>query len=201
MPDVEAVSVSPTRAVPSIVGAPSAGAFAGGGPATIAAAPADSCRPSAVHTAPASAQSRSGGSEIPISPAPDGVTSMLHRSARPSTRAAPVTVPPVTVSASSRMAAALTATSSLNSIRNRNAVSPSCSDGSPSNSAVSGSAVVAGSPATPSTGSDSGPTAACLRSASRSVAALRIVPPRRSIAPDSSPTSTPSASRSPRCTS
>ena len=130
IPEVEALRVSPTRASPAIVGAPRAGAFAGGGPATIVATPADSFRPSAVHTAPSAAQSGTGSNEIVVSAAPDGVTVTRHRSARPSTRAAPVTAPPVTVSAWSRISAALTATSSLNASRKVNAV-PSWLEGSP----------------------------------------------------------------------
>ena len=89
---------------------------------TSTALPVDRRRPAVVQTAPASAQSRPGGNTIPIAPAPDGVTVMLHRSARPSTCEAAVTVPPVTVSAWSRMSAALVATASLNAIRKVNAV-------------------------------------------------------------------------------
>ena len=61
---------------------------------------------------------------ITIASAPDGVTVMLHTSSPPSTRtrAAAVTMPPVTISAWSRMFAALVATASSNEIWNVNAV-------------------------------------------------------------------------------
>ena len=142
MPDVEAVSSSPTFGVPLIAGVPVAAVFLSGGPNTMAAAPLDRALPSDVQTAPSAAQSSVGARAIDSSSRLSGVTAIAHTPISPSTRAAPVTAPPVTVRTRVRMASAVTATASLNTMRKVNAVSPSCATGSPSNAAVSGSAVV-----------------------------------------------------------
>ena len=144
MPDVEAVSSSPTRGVPAISGAPVAGVFGSGpwstGPATVALGVLVNCRRFSplVQIAPEIPHSRPAGNVIVTSASESGVTVILNRSRRPSTRVPPVTRPPVTVNASSRSALKLMPMSSLNATRKVNALSPSCSDGTPSNDAVSG---------------------------------------------------------------
>ena len=100
-----------------------------------------SCPPVPVQIAPASLQARPPNSMIDTLPSTDGATVNVHRSARPSTRAAPVTEPPVTVSAWSRISTASASMSSLNSIWKLKALSPSCDCGRPSKLAVSGSAI------------------------------------------------------------
>ena len=142
MSDVEALSVPPTRGVPAIVGAPSAGAFAGAlsGPATVAVGVFVSRLRGGpqVQIAPETAQSRPAGSAIVSSPSPSGSTVISNRSFRPSTRVPRVTRPPVVSNASSRRLRKLIAMGSLNATRKRNALSPSCAAGTPSNDAVSG---------------------------------------------------------------
>ena len=100
-----------------------------------------SCPPVPVQIAPASLQARPPASVIVTFSAPDGSTVISHRSLRPSTCRAPVTEPPVTVSAWSRISAASASMSSLNSIWKLKALSPSCDCGRPSKLAVSGSAI------------------------------------------------------------
>ena len=88
--------------------------------------------------APETAHSRPPGSAIVMASSEPGSTVISHRSWRPSTRRAPVTSPSLTVNASSRSDWSPIAMSSLNATRKRNARSPSCASGSPSNAAVSG---------------------------------------------------------------
>ena len=107
MPDVEAVSVSPTRGVPPIAGAPVAAVFvrrSSGGPATVAEGLLVSCRRFSpfVQIAPETPHSRPAGSSIVTAPPPSGSTVISNRSRRSSTRAPRVTRPPVTANASSR---------------------------------------------------------------------------------------------------
>ena len=99
--------------------------------------------PSAVHSAPVSVHARSCGTRIDTGPVPAGSSVSSHRSLRPSIIAAAVTVPPVTVSAWSRMASGVISTSALNAIRNVNALDPSWLAGKSSSVAVRGSASVA----------------------------------------------------------
>ena len=89
--------------------------------------------------APASAQSRRTGSWMDTMSCPAGVIFNVHRPARLFTWLALVTEPPLTVSAWSRMSAALAVMSRLNAIGKLNAVSPSCESGMPSKLAVRGS--------------------------------------------------------------
>ena len=124
------------------VSAGAAGA-AGTGPATCRAGATDSARPSAVHSAPASVHARSSGVSIDTAPLPVGSSVSSHRLFSPSTRSAPVTVPPLTTNAWSRMSSGVISTSSVNAIRNVNALDPSCDNGTFSNAAISGSAAVA----------------------------------------------------------
>ena len=92
MPDVEAVSASPTCGVPPIVGAPTAAVFLSGssaGPATVAEGLLLSrrrCSP-VVQIAPETSHARPAGSVIATSPSESGATVISHRSWRPSTRA------------------------------------------------------------------------------------------------------------------
>ena len=75
-------NVSPTCAVPSIVGAPVAGLFSGSwlaGPATVAVVAFGSGRPSGVQIAPAASQSVVAGSSTVTSSADDGCTLMIQR--------------------------------------------------------------------------------------------------------------------------
>ena len=108
MPDTDAVSVSSTRAVPLMVGAPVAAVFvttgSSCGPATVADGLLLSGLGSSprVHTAPAVPQARPPGSVIVTASPESGSTVISHRSWRPSTRRACVTSPPVTVNDSSR---------------------------------------------------------------------------------------------------
>ena len=110
-----------------------------GGPATVAEGLLVSWRRFSpfVQIAPETPHSRPAGSSIVTSPAPSGSTVISNRSRRSSTRAPRVTRPPVTASASSRSARKLIPMSSLNAIRNVNAL-PSCAAGTSSNVAVSG---------------------------------------------------------------
>ena len=91
-----------------------------------------------MHNAPVSVQARSSGTRIDTGPFPAGCTVNSHRSCRPSTRLAPVTVPSLTSSAWSRIDAAVIVTSALNDSRKLNGLDPSCDAGRFSNDAVSG---------------------------------------------------------------
>ena len=118
-------------------------AWAGTGPGTSCPSPVDSIRPSAVQSAPVSVQARSCGTRIDTGPVPAGSTVSSHRSLRPSTRRASLTVPPVTASAWSLMLRREILTSSLNAIRKVNAFDPSWLAGMSSNAAVRVSASAA----------------------------------------------------------
>ena len=139
MSPVDASSVSPTRAVPVIAGAPVASAF--DGPDTVAVVAFDSGRPSGVQTAPAAAQSVVAGNDTVTASAERGRTVIVQRWFFPcATLLARVTVPLVARSASSRsflydsrLKSSLNRNSKLNSLP-----SPSCSDGTSWNDAVSG---------------------------------------------------------------
>ena len=131
MPDVSAVSVSPTFAVPLIDGAPVAFAF-GGGPAMVSETAEDSFLPSAVQMAPRAAQSVVTGRTTVTSLGELGSTVISHRTlAKRSRDRAPVTSPPVTVKAWSRSVLALKPFSGASLKRNSkvNAVVPSCEAG------------------------------------------------------------------------
>ena len=81
--------------------------------------------PCAVHSAPVSVHARFSGTRMDTAPVPAGSTVSSHRSERPSTRVAFVTVAPLTVSAWSRMFSGVTSTSALNAIWKLNALEPS----------------------------------------------------------------------------
>ena len=98
-----------------------------------------------VQIAPDTAHSRPAGSVIVTAAPESGLTVILNRSRRPSTRLPPVTRPPVTVNASSRSDRKLIPMSSLKAARKWNPPSPRCATGRPSKLAVSGSS---GGPAT-----------------------------------------------------
>ena len=108
MPDTDAVNVSFTRAVPAIVGAPVAAVFVAAGSSSGPATAADGLLLSGrgslprVHTAPAVPQSRPPGSVTATASSESGSTVISHRSWRPSTRRACVTLPAVTEKDSSR---------------------------------------------------------------------------------------------------
>ena len=82
MPEVEAVRISPTCAVPLMVGAPLAAEFSGGvcwldvpGPETVNSSALDSFMLRMLHIAPSAAQSVVAGRSITeTSASPDGVT-------------------------------------------------------------------------------------------------------------------------------
>ena len=142
MPDVEAVSSSPTCGVPLMVGVPVAAVFLSGssaGPATVADGLLLSCRRFSprVQIALETWQSRPAGSVIVTSVSESGSTVISHRSWRPSTRRAPVTWPPCTVNESSRIDRKPIPISSLKTTRKRNALAPSCDCGRRSKLAVS----------------------------------------------------------------
>ena len=99
-----------------------------------------SIRPSAVHSAPAVPHSRFAASTMVMFPVPSGVTVISHRSLRPSTRLAPVTLPPLTSNALSRTSTSPFAMSSLSTSRKVNGVSPSWVAGVASTCPVSGAA-------------------------------------------------------------
>ena len=108
MPEVFAVSVSPTWAVPVMVGAPVAAEFSCenswlDGPGITNSTPADSIPPRAVQMAPRVVQSVVAGRVTVTLGLPDGRTLISHRLflCRSSLRAL-VTSPPVTVKAWSR---------------------------------------------------------------------------------------------------
>ena len=150
MPDVEAVSASPTCAVPPIAGVPVAAVFLSGGPATVAVGVLASCRRFSprVQIAPETAHSRPPGSAIATSSSESGSTVIRHRSWRPSTRRAAVTSPPSTVNESSRIDRKPIPMSSLNATRKWNPSSPSCTSGRPSKLAVSAGSVSGPGPRT-----------------------------------------------------
>ena len=105
MPDLSAVSVWPTWAVPLMVGAPVGGLFclvvpssSSPGPATTKFTSADSILPSPVQMAPWAAQSCVTGSTTVTSPSPSGVTVISQRTLLGgSSRSTFPTSPPVTV--------------------------------------------------------------------------------------------------------
>ena len=101
MPDTDAVSVSSTRAVPLMVGAPAAAVF---GTATVTdGLLLSGCGSSPrVQTAPVVPQSRPPGSVIATASRESGSTVISHKSWRPSTRRARVTLPAVTEKDTSR---------------------------------------------------------------------------------------------------
>ena len=147
MSGVEAVSSSPTRGVPPIVGAPVAGVFGSGpssaGPATVVEIPSDSERPSEVQIAAGVPQAAPAASVTVTSASESGSTVSSHRSLRRFTRPADVARPPDTATTSSRNRRPFIMLSrSLNAILSVNAL-PSCSDGTFSNLAVSGSSAAA----------------------------------------------------------
>ena len=88
--------------------------------------------------APETPHSRPASSVIVTSPSESGLTVILNRSRRSSTRRPPVTRPPLTANASSRSDRKLMPMSSLNATRKWSAPSPRCSAGMPSKLAVSG---------------------------------------------------------------
>ena len=149
-----------------------------GGPATApparrSAAGRPPCTPPPPRRSPAPATARD------LSPAPDGVTVDAPRSARPSTRAAPVTSG--SPSAHGPHGRRLTATSSLNAIT-----------GTPSGRRAPTAAPGTGRAAPPSPGSPATPPPGQRHRgipAASPVSALRIVPRREIHRPDSSPTS------------
>ena len=108
MSPVDAVSVSPTRAVPAISGAPVAGAFAassGGGPATVADGLLVSGRGFSprVQIAPDGPQSSVAGSSIATAASESGCTVIRHPWLLPcASRPTPSTEPPSISNASSR---------------------------------------------------------------------------------------------------
>ena len=115
-----------------------------GGPATVPDGLLLSGRGSSprVHTAPAVPQARLPGSVTVTALREPGSTVISHRSWRPSTRRAPVTLPSVTVKDSPREDSPrevlrLISMSSLKTTRKVKAPSPSCSSGRSSNEAVS----------------------------------------------------------------
>ena len=99
--------------------------------------------PSAVHSAPVSVHARSCGARIDTGPLPAGSSVSSHRSLRPSTPVAFVTVPPATTSAWSFMSCGEIVTSALNAIRKVKGFVPSWLVGKSSSVAVRGSASVA----------------------------------------------------------
>ena len=107
MSEVPAVSVSPTWAVPLMVGLPVAGMFGAGaveaGPLTVSSSLVESILPSSAQTAPWAAQSVVSGRTMVTSASPSGstVTSQPMLDGGDSRRAL-VTVPPLTSNASSR---------------------------------------------------------------------------------------------------
>ena len=126
-----ASSVLPTCGTPAT-------ASVGAAWATTASTDASRGCPSAVHTAPAAAQSVRRASETVTSPVPDGATvTSQFRVLSASTCRTPVTAPPVSVNAEWRSISALAATSSLKPSPKVNAVSPSWLAGTEPKLAVS----------------------------------------------------------------
>ena len=97
------------------------------GPSTVVEIPADSARPSPVHTAPAVPQVRPPASVSVTASLVSGSTVISHRSLRRFTRFALVTPPPAADTDRSRNVRKAIAMPSLNAILSLNAVSPSCS--------------------------------------------------------------------------
>ena len=91
------------------------------GPRTVAEGLLVNCRRFSpfVQIAPETPHSRPAGNMIVTSPSESGLTTILNRSRRPSTRLPPVTRPPVTVNASSRRDRKLMPMSSLNATSGR----------------------------------------------------------------------------------
>ena len=108
------------------------------GPSSVVDIVADSARPSLVHTAPAVSQARPPASVTVTSPSESGLTVTSHRSLRLSTRFARFTLPPDTDNDWSRNVRKLIEMPSLNPILSLNAVFPSCSAGTSTKLAVSG---------------------------------------------------------------
>ena len=101
----------------------------------------DSFLPTAVHTAPAAAQSVVTGSASSMSASETGCTLISQRRFEGgASRRARITNPPVTQIAVSRSVLWLISISSLKRSSNTNAASPSCVAGIPTNCAVNGSA-------------------------------------------------------------
>ena len=100
MPVVSAARVSPTWAVPVMVGAPVAGVF---GPGTTSRSPPESIQPSSVQMAPSAVQSVVTGSTMVAAPSPSGSTWISQPMwLGGASRCAPATAAPVTVKAWSR---------------------------------------------------------------------------------------------------
>ena len=110
------------------------------GPRTVAEMVFDSARPSDVQTAAGVPQAAPAATVTLTSADECGSTVSSHRSLRRSTRPAETARPPDTSTTSSRNRRPFIMLSrSLDAILSVNALSPSCSDGTPSNDAVSGS--------------------------------------------------------------
>ena len=142
MPAADALSVSPTRAVPAMTGSPSGAVFASSagddGPATRSSRRLSSFRPSPVHTAPLSPHARPAASTTVTVPSVAGSTSIRQPAFEPrARRRASVTVPPVTSNAASRSVRKLKPNSSLKCRSKPNAACPSWLSGTPSTRAVS----------------------------------------------------------------
>ena len=96
MSDVDAVRLSPTCAVPLMVGAPVAAEFCG----TVNSSALDSFMLRMLQTAPSAAQSVVAGRDTETAVFPDGSTVISHRAFLPaSSRRTLLTEPPVTVKA------------------------------------------------------------------------------------------------------
>ena len=91
-----------------------------------------------MHTAPGVPQARPPSSVTVTSPIEPGLTVTSHRSLRPSTRFAPVTLPPATDTDWSRNVRKLIEMPSLNAILSLNGLDSSCSAGACTKLAVSG---------------------------------------------------------------
>ena len=102
MPDVKAVRVSPTCAVPLMVGAPAAAEFSGG-PGTTNSKPPDSFLPSLVQMAPSAEQSVVAFTAMVTSASESGSTVISHLTFLPASSLRTLSIdPPVTVKAWSR---------------------------------------------------------------------------------------------------
>ena len=165
---------STPASIPSLARASAAESSAG--PSTVAVTVFESFLPPCVHTAPGAAQSVVAGSVTSTSSNEAGCTVIVQRRFSPfATRFAFVTRPLVTASAGPLSARKLSFTSSLKVSPKLNALSPSCSPGTPWNDAVSaGSAAGASRQSTLCAGS--WPRPAWARSAF-APAADRIAPP------------------------
>ena len=128
MPDVSAVSVSPTSAVSLIVGAPVGGWYSLA--STVSSMRLNSRLPSPVHIASASSQSRSASIPIvTVLPLESGVTETAHILPSPPTAPTLDTAPPVTDRTWSRSASTVVVTPSLKWMRNEKSSVPPCSEG------------------------------------------------------------------------